>query len=806
MIKKLLAAAAFMASAMVDYAAGQDGDVTLNADGTVSIKVYASGSGAAGTGVVHRGNFSSIYPYGYYWEMYDETALTQYGRLKITQKYTFSSGACIQGATKVNGAIPADARADVGFGYTDADTEKKFEFSLTGNDQYYISGFTAKVTTQDGTYPVSVNGHELNSNSDIVEVTYNLLDEKVFALSKKGIFNDFVVTLSPKPTTYTVTVTYPDYNFNTNISKTYEVPTTYTWAQVLAMESDFIPSETSNEEVTANGTYTAKGTWRGQLEFNKVYRLTIRNKAVAYSYDNSQFPTDGSNAAVYPVHFWYFTDAGKTDDNKQKVQLHNLAWAAEYGIHTNVGRDEKAYVSDEPSTYIMVQNTSATGGFTLYNAETPNTSDLNCCWVNDCGNYLGIWQTANVPNDIGQKIGLLPLVDADFDAITALGADNEKVAAAKANPTADNLRAAFASTSRYTNAAEDYVGKIVRIKAVRALDSGVTTPAITFNGSADATGAVSSRGVNQQAADATDPAQLWRVVKPSRYCQSQEVQLQNVVSGLWYGQADVATQIQWGKRLQINAPAQSHTDGQLIARVNNEDNSFINFGRDGGLGEYPEYDGDDGNFFTIEDVESLTVTIPEGQAYATACFPVDVTIGDDVKVYDIENSHKGYNTDTHYFLLRQLTGVIPAGTGFIVEGTGDIEFAIADGASEIMLLDGEEGEETVTSAASILTGITMKRAATSHADHYVLGSDGSMAKTTAATEIAANSAVVMASDLSDASHAVDTLTLTANDQSTGIAHVAADGTVSFYDLQGRSIAAPRAGIYVTSDGRKVLVK
>lgn len=100
--------------------------------------------------------------------------------------------------------------------------------------------------------------------------------------------------------------------------------------------------------------------------------------------------------------------------------------------------------------------------------------------------------------------------------------------------------------------------------------------------------------------------------------------------------------------------------------------------------------------------------------------------------------------------------------------------------------------------ANTLKG-TLKAAAVSGSDVYTLSGNTMKKRSAANGNIAANKAYYVGSGNADV--------LELTEVATGISNVVTDGeNVKLYDLNGREVKAPVRGIYVTSNGQKVLVK
>ena len=185
----------------------------------------------------------------------------------------------------------------------------------------------------------------------------------------------------------------------------------------------------------------------------------------------------------------------------------------------------------------------------------------------------------------------------------------------------------------------------------------------------------------------------------------------------------------------------------------------------------------------IEPVEEFAVTINE---YAAVCMPFAMTLPEGVVAY-VAGEAKDVDGVTVAPLTEYGSGVVAAGVPVIL--------AAENGTYAI----GVGGEAAAFEGENMLGGV-LKSASVSSANLYKLNSGKFVKRTASNGTITANTAYYTAD--SEA-----TSIELQKGEATSIAGVATeDSQVKFYDLKGNRVENPVRGIYVTSEGTKVLVK
>ena len=203
---------------------------------------------------------------------------------------------------------------------------------------------------------------------------------------------------------------------------------------------------------------------------------------------------------------------------------------------------------------------------------------------------------------------------------------------------------------------------------------------------------------------------------------------------------------------------------------------------------------DAGNHWQFIKVTEVPLTIAAND-YTTLCLPFNVKLpeGSAVKAYYASQA------TGDVLKLEEITGIIPANEGVILQNTNESE------AANISLeITTEEG----TSIENKLEGVTAKRAGYSAGTNYVLAEkNGKVGFYKASfTTIVANKAYLPQTNVQNAQGVM--MAFSFGDEVTGIDNVnAATATAKkYYDLQGRRVLYPAKGIFVTEDGQKVLLK
>lgn len=208
------------------------------------------------------------------------------------------------------------------------------------------------------------------------------------------------------------------------------------------------------------------------------------------------------------------------------------------------------------------------------------------------------------------------------------------------------------------------------------------------------------------------------------------------------------------------------------------------------------YDNKDaGNYWQFIKVTEVPLTIAANN-YTTLCLPFNVKLpeGSAVKAYYASAAAGAV------LKLTEITGIIPANQGVILQNTNESEVANINLAITT--------EETTTLTGNQLRGVTAKREGYTAKQNYVLadGNKGIGFYKANFTAIPANKAYLPSEKITNAQGVM--MAFSFGDEVTGIDNVNATAPAAkkYYDLQGRRVLYPAKGIFVTEDGQKVLFK
>lgn len=211
--------------------------------------------------------------------------------------------------------------------------------------------------------------------------------------------------------------------------------------------------------------------------------------------------------------------------------------------------------------------------------------------------------------------------------------------------------------------------------------------------------------------------------------------------------------------------------------------------------------GDANSRWVVEEVKSVTITIPSSGYYA-ACYPMALDLPDGVDAYTIkevvEREYAG--TAYNYAVIEPVTSTfVPAGMPVILNGTaGRHEFVF------------RAGDNTETDTDNILRGTTLKLTGITRSSGMFdvstsndAGSTATMRVKVGVSEIPANRAYMLRTDIG-----VSQVYLQTRDAlSTDIKNVENEEVDAvLYDLNGAHVTKPQRGhVYITSSGKKLLI-
>lgn len=203
---------------------------------------------------------------------------------------------------------------------------------------------------------------------------------------------------------------------------------------------------------------------------------------------------------------------------------------------------------------------------------------------------------------------------------------------------------------------------------------------------------------------------------------------------------------------------------------------------------------DAGNYWQLIKVTTVPLTIAAND-YTTLCLPFNVKLPENSTV----KAYYASQAAGDVLKLTEITGIIPANEGVILQNTGAAEAAI-----NLTITT----DEATTLTDNRLVGVTAKREGYAVKSNYVLadGNKGIGFYKANFTAIPANKAYLPSENITNAQGVM--MAFSFGDEVTGIDNVnaAAPAAKKYYDLQGRRVLYPAKGIFVTEDGQKVLFK
>lgn len=213
-----------------------------------------------------------------------------------------------------------------------------------------------------------------------------------------------------------------------------------------------------------------------------------------------------------------------------------------------------------------------------------------------------------------------------------------------------------------------------------------------------------------------------------------------------------------------------------------------------GVADYPNQAADAGNYWQFIKVTEVPLTIAAND-YTTLCLPFNVKLPENSTV-------KAYYASAaagEVLKLKEITGIIPANQGVILQNTGD-----ADAAIKLTITT----DEATALTDNKLEGVTAKREGYTALSNYALAAKNGATGFYKAkfTAITANKAYLPVANVQNAQGVM--MAFSFGDEVTGIDNVNATAPAAkkYYDLQGRRVLYPAKGIFVTEDGQKVLFK
>lgn len=201
-----------------------------------------------------------------------------------------------------------------------------------------------------------------------------------------------------------------------------------------------------------------------------------------------------------------------------------------------------------------------------------------------------------------------------------------------------------------------------------------------------------------------------------------------------------------------------------------------------------------GCYWQIEKVTSIPVTV-SAAGYASVGYPFAVQVPEESGV----KAYYGKTAENGKLYLEEITGgLIPANTGAVLVKEGGATLNLDIVTTEVTAIEGNK-----------LQAATAKRTGFTANENYLLGVDNdNTVKFLVATitTVPANKAFLPATEVPTGTMAPALAFDFGN--ATGIGNVInrEEKDVEYYDLNGRRVLYPANGVFVTNNGRKVLIK
>lgn len=572
----------------------------------------------------------------------------------------------------------------------------------------------------------------------------------------------------------------------------------------------------------------------------KWYSLQTRKSV----YDAGQLVADGDAVKCHGAGF-------NTADIASYEQFENGLWSFEqsgggvkifnkgkqqYLNSPGPGTGDKATFNATGTVYIMGSESDGTFNLNLGSANSyvgSHNGSVEISNGNYTGRYLSAWTDAPSHNDPGSTFtptsvddaGILAIGSAAFSKTTPERSYKENGVLKKGCYDADtkNLVSAattFAEMEKRVNAAAVNVspeeGAYYLIRNVREGEYGtnenkkkyLTTAEITCDTNGDVQASVNGNlDIKRLGGTSAFVPRLWMFEKTAdgKY---------NLLNANTHSYVNVASMLTKDNQSQKDAyeiyttestfgggynATNDNTTMFVMSSSNAEGDKLLNaaggYNSDTSEGVGTWYDNTDaGNYWQFIKVIEVPLTIAAND-YTTLCLPFNVKLpeGSAVKAY-YASAAAG-----NVLKLTEITGIIPANQGVILQNTGD-----ADAAINLTITT----DEATTLTDNRLVGVTAKREGYAVKSNYVLadGNKGIGFYKANFTAIPANKAYLPSENITNAQGVM--MAFSFGDEVTGIDNVnaAAPAAKKYYDLQGRRVLYPAKGIFVTEDGQKVLFK
>lgn len=634
----------------------------------------------------------------------------------------------------------------------------------------------------------------------------------------KGVEGEVVFTA------YGIATTGETYNYTTLANVSYYFPATQPSDLVIRKDNNSFEFNLTKGEVP----FTA-GQW---------YSLKIENGGRVLRADaenNSLFvnTNSGPNLAAIANNYTNFLDAlWRIEESGYGVKIYNKGIGQYLKVNgSGTGKANRVSFDNTGTVFYVRENKTGLGfytgsGYGYLNACCNNASDTpNAC--------LGVWNDASSPKDGGSRLllelsgnELLPYGKAAFTATGNIsyticnalkkGDYSQYQTQVEAATTLDELfNITDNVTGVYPEAGAYYLIRNVNQGAIGSDSEGkkkyLTTTEITCDNNGDVQTSVNDQtidlGIKRLEGTSAFVPRLWKFEKT----EDGKYNLLNVNTNSYVNVANILTTDNQSQKDAYEIYTTETSFGTPYNVTNDKTTMFVmssskasgdkllnaaagyNSSASKGVGTWHGNE-DAGNYWQFIKVTEVPLTIAAND-YTTLCLPFNVKLpeGSAVKAY-YASAAAG-----DVLKLTEITGIIPANQGVILQNTNESEAANINLAITT---------EEATLNGNKLVGVTAKREGYTAKQNYVLadGNKGIGFYKANFTTITANKAYLPVANVQGVQGVM--MAFSFGDEVTGIDNVnaAAPAAKKYYDLQGRRVLYPAKGIFVTEDGQKVLFK
>lgn len=742
-----------------------------------------------------------------------ESACTGYYIPTIKNDHHKQGGAVVS-TTAGKFELRTEATPDPKTGVRETPKEGYFTIKNSTDDYYLDIASEAKMLT-------GWLGRDARAWFKIRKATLNeeaLAEQVFYKVVTKGVEGEVVSTA------YGIATTGKTYNYTTLANVSYYFPATQPSDLVITKDNNSFEFNLTKGEVP----FTA-GQW---------YSLKIENGGRVLRADaenNSLFvnTNSGPNLAATANNYTNFLDAlWRIEESGYGVKIYNKGIGQYLKVNgSGTGKANRVSFDNTGTVFYVRENKTGLGfytgsGYGYLNACCNNASDTpNAC--------LGVWNDASSPKDGGSRLllelsgnELLPYGKAAFAATGNIsyticnalkkGDYSQYQTQVEAATTLDELfNITDNVTGVYPEAGAYYLIRNVNQGAIGSDSEGkkkyLTTTEITCDNNGDVQTSVNDQtidlGIKRLEGTSAFVPRLWKFEKT----EDGKYNLLNANTNSYVNVANILTTDNQSQKDAYEIYTTETSFGTPYNVTNDKTTMFVmssskasgdkllnaaagyNSSASKGVGTWHGND-DAGNYWQFIKVTEVPLTIAAND-YTTLCLPFNVKLPEASAV----KAYYASQAAGDVLKLKEITGIIPANEGVILQNTGDAETTI-----NLTITT----DEATTLNGNKLKGVTAKREGYDALSNYVLATKNGATGFYKAkfTAIVANKAYLPVANVQNAQGVM--MAFSFGNEVTGIDNVntAAPAAKKYYDLQGRRVLYPAKGIFVTEDGQKVLFK